>query len=218
MVSKEVKEFTVDYAKDLWKNKTNRYFTIALIIFLVCAGGYYLYSWNFNSQQLQAQKAFLDGISVYNRASESAKSEESKDSWEEVDLVFKSSHQKNSGSTIAPFFKAYESIAQEELGDIEGAKENWQQITKTLKSGKIADLYKIKLALMNINSGNEDGILQLEAEANSSNAFKDMANFYLGEYYLSKSDFKEAKQYFEKSIQLNPDSEWGKLAKANLES
>lgn len=213
--------------KDYWKQPSNRYFTIGLLGFIAIFGLYKLYVGHNNSQQMQAQRAFFTDISMYNKAKGAKSSADSVNSsdvevtLEDVDIALKNSATENSGTTLEPFFKAYESVVQTELGNNEAAKDTWSRAVELLgasDTSRMSYLYKIKLALMDIDQSVEGGLDRLRALAeDNQNKFNDLANYYLGEYYFSQADYKLAKEYFDKVIELNPDSDWAKIAKTKME-
>lgn len=215
------KEMT-NLIKDYWKQRSNRYFIIGLfsiVAFVVFYKGYARYN---NSLQMQAQRAFFNDIALYNKASNPQLSKDGMDATlEDVDLAFKNSASQNSSSTIAPFFKAYESVVQSDLGNPEVARNLWEAAVKSLgesDTSRMADLYKIKLAVMDIDQNIDNGLERLKALAeDNQNKFQDLASFYLGEYYFAQADFKQAKSYFDKVVALSPNSDWAKIVKAKLE-
>ena len=220
MISQEVVKNSV---KGYLKQPSNMYLVIALSAALFIGIGYNFYKRHIVSQQMQAQKAFFEGISMYNQVmlSKLKPDEDSSGaliSLEDADLAFKSGYSQNSSSTIAPFFKAYESVLQDSLGNEKVALELWEEVVKSVDTDRLSKLYKTKLALMYLNLDEQNGLERLEALASDNqNQFQDMANFYLGEYYFSKSDLKNANIYYGKAISLGSDSEWSKQAKAKLE-
>jgi predicted negative regulator of RcsB-dependent stress response len=218
------KEIT-NLVKDYWKQPSNKYFIVGLFSIVLFISGYKLYTKHNNSLQMQAQRAFFNDISMYNKA-KGAKSK-SKDALdidvtlEDVDAAFKNSASQNSSATIAPFFNAYESVVQSELGNGKVARDIWDGVVDSLgasDTSRMSDIYKIKLALMDMDQNVDDGLKRLEALArDAQNKFQDLAYFYLGEYYYSKAQFKQAKESFDKVININPDSDWAKIAKSKME-
>lgn len=209
-------------AGDYWKQSSNRYITYVLVGLAILAGGYTIYKKYNASLQMGAQKSFFNDISMLNKAKDSSGDKSDLDiTLEDADVAFKNSAAQNSGSGIAPFFVAYESVVQSELGNEAMAKDVWQKAVESLgasDTSRMSDLYKLKLALMDIDQGIENGVERLKALAeDNQNKFQDLANYYLAEYYFSNYDFDLAKNHYAKTIEINADSYWAKAAKSKIE-
>jgi predicted negative regulator of RcsB-dependent stress response len=139
---------------------------------------------------------------------------------DEAEISFQTGYEQNKKSTIAPFFLAFESDALIKLGKFEDAyKILVDAVGQFSKNSPYYYLYSIKLALMEIDKKDaQKGIEDLNILIkDSNNIFKDMAAFYLGEYYWANNNIDKAKEQFQIALAYNPESTWGNLAKMRLE-
>jgi predicted negative regulator of RcsB-dependent stress response len=202
----------------------NTKIVIALIgLTAIGFGVYFAFKWHNVKIQQNAQRSFSEAVDTYKEAFLQSFEQSNKDSkakWDEVELAFSVGHSQNPNSTISPFFLAYESDAQLKLGKIEEAYKTLNEaIEKMPKDSPYYYLYKIKSALIEIDKIDEHkGIVNLNnLVTDKNNTFKDMASFYLGEYYWSKNDINKAKEQYQNALSYNPESPWANLSKSKLQ-
>lgn len=142
--------------------------------------------------------------------------------WAKVEEVFKEGYEKNSSSGIAPLFLAFQSEALINLDRSDEAISVLKKAIGLLRDDTIKDSYQAKLSLMQLDSKDESvqkaGFELLQSMANKSGSLiRDLALYYLGEYYWVKKNFVEAKNYWSTLIsefgeKTKTPSEWAKLA------
>lgn len=201
---------------------------VLLVLFVVGFGGYKIYNWHIYRVQSFAQKAFSESMEIYKQAialeagnkDHSPVDKTKNNLWDEVEVSFKLGYEQNKKSTLAPFFLAFESDAQMKLGKFEEAYNNLNEAVNNFsKNSPYFYLYSIKQAVFEIDKKDEQkGVAALNNLVNDkNNIFKDMAAFYLGEYFWSKNNVEKAKEQYQNALAYNPESTWGNLAKIRLE-
>lgn len=151
-------------------------------------------------------------------------SEEEK--WTRVAESFRKGYENNTSSGIAPMFLAFQSEALINLGKFEEAIEVLKNAVDILKDDTIKDSYNVKLALMWLDSKDEnvqkEGLKLLQSiSSKSESPVRDLALYHLGEYYWVKKNFTEAKNYWSTLVseygeKVRVPSEWAKLALEKL--
>lgn len=221
-------ESLFDYRK-LLQDRNTRIYIAVFILGIVGVGGYYAYSWHSNNVQKLAQKAFSESLEVYKQALslDFAKEVPEKDRqnlWAEAEIAFKTGYQQNKSSTLAPFFLAYEAQALLKQNKLDQAYEALSDgLKKIPSSSPFSYLYQVTQALIEIDKQDvQKGVDSLEKlTKDKNNPLKDMAVFYLGEYYLSNNEIAKARLQFESldsmKTDAKQDSPWVTLAKARLQ-
>jgi predicted Zn-dependent protease len=198
-----------------------------LVIIAVLSFGYSLYKYNKASKLTMAQRDFSDCLEEFNKAinlskDEKKSEEEVKSNWEEVLDTFKDSYKKHSKTELGPYFLAFEAEALLQQNEKEKALKVLQDaVNKMDKKSPFYFLYKTKLALIELDGDKkEEALVELESLAkNKSNENRDLALYYLGEYYYLK-DSKKTIEYWE-TLQEFPKeglaaSPWTRLADLKL--
>lgn len=211
--------------KYMFRQRNVQIYTALIILTIGAVGLFYVYKWHNIKIQRSAQKAFSESMDAYKQALslELTKKDESKSKenmWDEVELAFKTGYAQNKSSTLAPFFLAYQAVAEQKLGKNDEAYKTLNEaIEKLPKNSPYAYLYKLKQALIEIDKKDEqkgiDHLIDLIKDKN--NTFKDMTAFYLGDYYWSKNNLDKAKEYYKISEEAGKDTSWAKLSKVKLE-
>jgi len=174
---------------------------ISGVVFLV--GGFFLtYKFYRDSLEQSAHASFVSCVNVLDAKGQvdgtPFRSEQEK--WTKVAEVFEEGYKKNKSASIAPMFLAFKAEALINLGKINESIELLKKVVSLLSEGALKDSYILKLALLQIDSGNEallsDGILKLVMLSEKDKSpVNDIALFRLGEYYLIKQDIVAAKKY-----------------------
>jgi hypothetical protein len=106
-----------------------------------------------------------------------------------------------SGSAASPYFTAYEAQNLLHQGKIAEAEPLLEKAVNAMPSSSpLTDLYKVKLALVRLDSGDqtmvEKGLKSLQALACSEQTSPawDVAVYYLGRYHWVKGNVEEAKK------------------------
>lgn len=232
--------YLMDYVKNAYEYALERknHLLVLLLIILGIIGlsiGYYFYR---EGLQKRAQKDLVKDIAVLqapvhtpdmqNEAlkldSEFFTSQEEK--WTKVAQNFESDFQKNKGSGVAPMFLAYQADALINLGKLDSAVQVLKKLVNMAPESAVKSYYKVKLALVSIDSGNKDfekeGLEVLKSIGlESQNSAQPMALYYLGQYYWFAKNFDEAKNYWNQLIlkygkKVEKPSIWAEKAKVYL--
>lgn len=214
--------------KEYFKDKSNLYSTIFIVVFLAGWGGYRLYYWHNTNVQENAYLSFSDSLEVYNKAlMQSFEAEKTKllSDWDDAELAFRIGYEQNSSAGIAPFFLAYQANSLAMQGDIDKALQVLDKAISKFKSGSdFYYLFKTTRALVLFEQNQEQAVNELtQLSTDSKNALDVMALYYLGEYYYSIGDLNSAKKNFEDVLvkntknKLGLESSWVDLAKQRLE-
>lgn len=207
--------------KGYFAQKQIRYALIIGSVVVLGAAGFYTYKWYRKGVQQAAQKAFSEAMETYNQAlsleyaGESVSSKEKETIWDEVEIAFKTGYNQNKRSTLAPFFLVYESEALLRQGKIDQSYDILSQaVNQMSKKSPYYYLYSIKQALFEIDKKDQQkGVARLnELIQDKNNVFKDMAAYYLAEYYWANKDFKKAKELYQSiDVEQKTDKETSSL-------
>lgn len=147
--------------------------------------------------------------------------------WEKVASIFNKAYYDNPSNGISPFFLAFEAEALLNQGKRDRAVELLSQATLEIKDPVLKSYYSLKLALMKLDSTDNEahrqsGFDMLRALAeDSQNQVQDAALFYLGSHFWYERNFELAKNYWNQLLlSCGPDSKnpspWAEQAKEKL--
>ncbi len=200
---------------------------------LIGAVGYYGHSYLSSSREQQAYKAFSESHDFFEQA---LASDDGKDKektlklWKDVALAFQTGYTQNKKSTLAPYFLAFQAEALIHQGELNQAVDVMNQMLGSLKKDSpFFGLYAAKRALMKLDmpddAANKAGLEELLALANEEvNPHRDMALYYLGEYYWVNNEREKAHiswRYLANVAQFGKSptpSPWFDLVKARTEN
>ena len=207
-----------------------------LTAIIVLTVGYFFYM---GSLQRRAHRSFVDTLKYFdakvigkdefkedylNLDEFSFKSSEEK--WNKVAQVFQEGYEQNKGAGIAPMFLAYQSQALLNLEKQVEAINVLREAIKAMSNSALKTYYKVKLALMQIDSENKDMVnegisLLKEISLDQKSSAHDMVLYRLGEYYWNTKNFDEAKNYWNQLIlkygkNAEKPSVWVELARPKL--
>lgn len=174
---------------------------VALAVLLVGFGSYYTYHYVSSSREQAAYKALAESYDFFDQAvaSDNGKDKEKNmHVWRDVEVSFKTGYELNKNSSLAPYFLAFQAETQIRQGELEKAVTTMDHMMSALKKDSpLFALYSVKRALMKMDVSDENikgqGLEELIALANEEvNPNRDMALYYLGEYYWSKDDYAKA--------------------------
>ncbi|MFH1643674.1 MAG: hypothetical protein ABIA74_00665 [bacterium] len=125
--------------------------------------------------------------------------------WSKVEELFKRAYENNKSAGLAPIFLAYQSEALLNQDKLKEATDILKKSVGFISDKDLKSYYQVKLALMQIDSGDESlkqgGIAILkELAVNDKCAANDRALYHLGDYYWQNKNFDEAKNYWNQLI------------------
>jgi|GEM_PF-908420 len=181
------------------------------IIFAGCLScvvvGYHFYKRNL---QVKAHQTLIGALKYY-EAPVKVKRDETdfsslqftseKEKWTKVEEAFRDAYQNYKSSTLAPMFLAYQADALLNLDKHEEALKVLQNAIDLMDNENVADFYRVKLALMQMDSSQENlrqegfGLLKKLAETQQSIA-QEKALYHIGGYYWSQKKYAEAQNYW----------------------
>ena len=152
--------------------------------------------------------------------------------WAALKNAATAAYGKFSSSKLAPFFLAYASQATGEQGNKAEAISTLEKAVNEMSSGDLKDLYRVKLAILKMDSEGDDvsaglEVLQSVASESGSGA-QALALYRLGEYFWIQKKFDEVKNYWgqlilnygnpvESQLGTLEPSVWAEKAKSRLE-
>ncbi|MFC1894628.1 tetratricopeptide repeat protein [Candidatus Dependentiae bacterium] len=210
---------------------------VAAVIGIIVVGvGYSFYM---DSVQRRAHDSFVEAIKYFD--SKVVTKDEEKDDlldldkytfssgeekWNKVITVFQNGYEQNKSAGIAPMFLAYESEALLNLKKLPEAIIKLKGAVKLMAKSGIKTAYKVKLALMQIDSGNKEQALEgvsvlKTVSLEQRQPLQDMILYRLGEYYWYQKELDNAKNYWNRLIlkygkSLEEPSWWVSQAKPKL--
>lgn len=178
---------------------------IALLVLIAGASAYMGHRWYVVSREQAAHYAFADYMADYQAALKADNSQE----WQRVDSLLEYGYNQHKNSTLAPLFLALRADIQVKQHNISSAVDMFAQVVQELpKDSPIAPLFKIKRALLLLDSADEalqkmglDELLQVARD--KENRYNDMALFYLGRYYWATNAIDEAKKVWQELVDDN---------------
>lgn len=194
--------------------------TIGLVVGLVLLGGFYSYRWYRAGQEEVAQRMFSQNVQEYERVMHEGKNED----WASLETLFKLGYNQYSHSVLAPFFLIYQAQAMIKQDKSQEAREVLAKAVDAMSSSSpLYPLFKIKLALITMDTNAQEAVAQLQALANdTASHFNDAAAYYLGEYYWLNNEDAKAKEVWQKMIDATKtdkklgQSPWASMAQEKL--
>ncbi len=198
-------EDALDYVK---KNKKSAIIAVVGVAFLATAAtGYWFYRTHVREQ---AHKALIQALKYYDGAVGKMSSADAgnmffsseAEKWQKTEQVFKDGYENYKSTELAPMFRAYQAEALLNLGKLDEAIVALTSAVDKIKNTAVKDFYRIKLALMKLDSSKELdkqqglGALKMIADDTQSIAHES-ALYQLGAYYWSEKKFTEAKNYWQ---------------------
>jgi len=212
-----IRNIVVDGYKNMFfsNNNFSKYARYTFIVAGICVSGlsgYYVYSLYISNRESAAQKVFSECIVDFENAKKGI------GSWDNVQVAFQMGHKQNSGSMLAPYFKAFEADSLYEQGKNKEAIETLANALEDMKSDlDMFSLYKTKLALMKFDSKREnlkaEGLKELESiaglgdKSDKATSGRGVALYYLGSYFLGQNNIEKAKEAWEKLVALEVEKE-----------
>lgn len=192
--------------------KYKKYVIAGALAVVVAVSGFIVFQLYGRHLNIRAHKEMLDALKVYeasvvpnatlsqNDTSGQFSTEEEK--WKKVNEVFEKAYAKNKGAGIAPFFLTFQAEALTRLGKFDDAIKVMERALHELPNKEIQALYKVKLALIKIDSAQlpyqKQGLDELEALTKDDKGFAhEHALYHLGMYFWCKKDFAQAKNYWQ---------------------
>ncbi len=216
---------------NFFNEKWVRFSLLLILLASVLSAGFFWYKSSVNSKQSVARKLFEESVSAYDRALMSSESK----NWIEAEAAFKAGNIQAGNSSLAPYFLIYEAqtlFQQDKFS--EGLSLFKKALSKLSKSSPFYNQYQVTYSLALLDSedskDNKQGEELLKKLAYSkSNKSRDLALYYLAEYYDSIDNTKESHKVFKDLIKdfLNSKkkvtwkgeiSPWAKLAQARMQN
>lgn len=199
-----------------------RIITVSVCAFLAATFIFLGYRWYYVSKQEVAQKALAEAIAEYKTMAQG----EQKD-WDRMQMLFKVGAEQQSGSSLAPYFLAYQADSLLHGGKKEEALAVMNSVVDALSAkSPLYSLFKTKRAMMRLDAQDEaireKGVAELiELGRNDQNIYKDMALYQLGNYYWSMQKKSDAIQVWQDLIDqyqydLVSPSPWAQLAQQKM--
>jgi cytochrome c-type biogenesis protein CcmH/NrfG len=210
----------------------NKILSLLLAGLVVGAVGYSSYSYLSTSREKYAYKNFAESHDLFEQAvaaDDGTSEKKNTELWKDVELAFEEGYLKNKKSSIAPYFLAFQAealIQQKELAKAVTVMDGMMASLK--KDSPLFGLYAVKSSLMKLDMENAElrkrGLEELIKLANEElNPSRDMALYYLGEYYWSQNEPQKARiswQYLQDVAQFGKSptpSPWFELVKSRIE-
>jgi predicted negative regulator of RcsB-dependent stress response len=194
---------------------------VACLLVLLLFAAMFLYRWYEDYRTEQAHGVLAHAIELFERAEQ----ENTKVLWEETDRAFSQGYSSYSGTSLAPYFLAFQSEIAVRQDERVKARELMDKAVHVMaRTAKLYGPYAVKLALMQIDSGEpalvEKGTSSLHALAHDSkNPDRDMALYYEGLRLFEQGDRSAAEKIWHTLVGdvHGADSIWAQIAQAKLD-
>ena len=236
-------EWSNDPLEDIIKLLTDKKKEILVVGAAVVAlsGAFFGYRYYRVQYEENAYKALTEALEYFNAPIKEKDAEEEFDfvdkkefateqlKWEKVASVFKNAYDSFSRAGIAPLFLVYQAEGLVGLGKKQEAISLLEQAIGFFENEDVAEYYRVKRALLQIDADDETvkqtGIATLKSiAAHDKSVAHDMALYRLGEYYWYTKNFEEARNYWNQLIlvaKYNKDaqysSQWAQKAREKLQ-
>lgn len=188
------------------------------------AGGFFGYRFYTASRDQRAQKIFATAMQEYDQNAQLKNPQ-----WDDVALLFKLGYEQNSSSKMAPYFLMKQADALLQDGKTDEVLSLIDQALGMMSSSSpLLNLYKTKRSLVLLEQGDKQlqaaGFAALQELAqDKDNIHRDMAGFYLGQYYISRGEYDEAREVLQALVEQQdyeqpPLSPWAERARTLLPS
>lgn len=202
------------------KNSFAGIIAVIAIAAAVAGAGWYGYAWYRANQEDAAQRMFSQDVQEYERVVQEGKNED----WASIETLFKLGYNQYSGSAFGPFFLVYQAQALIKQNKLQEGRAVLEQATQAMAaSSELYPLFKIKVALLNLDHNEQEAVAQLQLLANDTKShFNDAAAYYLGYYYWINNDETRAHEVWQKMINETQThakmgkSPWAALAQEKL--
>lgn len=195
---------------------------IIILLAVAGVGGFWGYRMVVARQEQAAQRVFAAALEEYERVERLENP-----NWSEVAEIFKLGYEEHRGSSWAPYFLAKQADALLEDGKKTEAMQVMDQVINVLSSSAaMMNAYKTKRALIMLDMTDAqmqaDGLQALQELAqDSSNGNRDLAGFFLGQYYLSHNETGKARAAWQQLVaqasqEQAPQSPWADRAQEML--
>jgi len=225
MVQGLMRDTVQTWWRDIKKDKHAFPLLIAVVIGLAGFGEWKGHQWYVAHKEGAAQMSFSEALEEYNTVLYAlSKGNKEKEQWSDAQLAFKSVEDKHSGTGYALYSQLFQADVLAQEGNLKGAIEQLQKTIGTMKkSAPGYYLFKTKIALLQLDIGDTEALLNLEQLADdNSNPNSDTAAFFLGYYHWSNDAVDKAKKAwnrFDASKQSTVKEEispWAALAQIKL--
>jgi len=199
---------------NVWSDKR---FNCAVVVFAlvgVLAGAWLGYSWYRRGKESAAYKDLSESIEAFAKLRGAQASEEK---WIDVSKGFSVGAQRHTSSSLYPYFLVYEADALLQAGkQLEALAFLKEALPLINKKNSLYYLYALKLALVRIDAGEEQGKEELATLArDAANPMRTMARYYQALLSESVGDTDETMRLF-KEVGIDGDSYWATLAQQKL--
>jgi tetratricopeptide (TPR) repeat protein len=183
---------------------------VAGVALLSCAGVGYHYYWK--HAQAAAHKDFSRALLVCDApvvpGSKKVVTEDmmqfgsDAEKWQHVAKLMEETYAKHKGSTIGGIIRAHQADALLQLGKVAQALPLLEEAVAAIPSEQLKEFYKVKLALVKLDSGDakiaQAGLAELKKLAENANSFAhENALYYIGEYFWAQKDYAQARNYWQ---------------------
>lgn len=194
---------------------------LAMVVVAVVVVGGLTYRWYVNNRIEQAHQALAEAIELFNKSND----QENVQLWQQIDAALAQGYSKYGSTALGPYFLAF----QAESAVRQGKKEEARELLKNAVAHLSSDMplyydYVIKLACMNMDSGNADLVEQgkrtLQAMVDDvKHPANSMAAYYLGLYFFEFGDNTSAQVTWSTLAHGNAaaNAAWATMAKAKSE-
>jgi len=218
-----IEPYIKDTRTSIQSYRYGRETTVLLAIVLLAFAGFWGYRWWHRQRESAAQKSFSECLYAYQEASQGKD-----ESWSNVAMLFNLGYEQHQSSSLAPYFLVFHADALLKQGKREDALSKLDEAIKKLPADSpVLSLYKTKLALVQLDDEDkavsEAGCVALKALAeNKENEDRDMALYYIGLYYWTQNNIKEAQAIWQQLVDAFKHekigaSPWAILARTKLE-
>lgn len=200
-----------------------QYLGAAFACLLVVGGGFYFYRSSVIKQEEAAYAVLSDCLAEYDQAASGASE------WKDVSAMCQSGYEKYGNTKVAPYILDIQVDALLAQDKKEEAMEILSMmLSKVGNHSPLYSLYKLKLGLLKTDIADDAiktaGIQDLEQlAADTHNQYRDVAQFYLGNFYREQGQKDKAVTVWKELVAMNENladkqstSPWAAMAQEKL--
>jgi tetratricopeptide (TPR) repeat protein len=183
----------------------SKHFFMVFAVLAVLVGFFFTYKLWVAKREQSAQYDFSALITEYD-----AMSREKNPQWSSLLDKFEKNYEKHSSSSLLPYYQAYKVNILLKQGEKNTALTTLDSMINDMQSSPVVALYEMERALIKLDSEdtemNNVGLITLKVLADdTSNMFRDSAQFYLGRYYWATNQIDLARGVWQQLVDEQHD-------------
>lgn len=197
-----------------WRDTRVKVAALAIVgsLALGIAGG--VYYWYYHTSQERAQAAFSESLDGWNVAlmrlmQGKVSPQEAQEQWQELEVSFAHAHERNRGSSLAPYMQLFQAQMMALQGHLQESYTLQKQVLPALRTSPYIGLYKMYAALLatELPEHVTEGAETLQTLANDAqNPYRALALVHWGQYKIATNEVPAALQAWHTAVEIEKNT------------